>query len=289
MTPSILKVASAAIDATLRAALLEEVAGLPAGTWSRNIRRFYAEAPTQFPQADPMWFSTRSMDLYTSLMKGAMGILKSREQVEDVVGEVFSKDWIKALAKSFAQNEVMERGASGMSKANGLLYNRGKQWALDIVRSKRYRTQQQGLEVGVSDDDTYRVEPSTEWGTRFSEKDRAVALLNLMDRDTRVRDRVLALVRLEGKSRDADVLEVKVRNPSYSVYDIEDTLGFARRSGYVGQALKRVFDIIADVSASDRALANAVEVSLQAEGSSMSRMGSSSGPLVRLFEELGLV
>lgn len=289
MNTSILKVASAAIDATLRAALLEEVAGLTPGSWSRNIRRFYTEAPGTFPNADPMWFSTRSMELYTSLMKGATGILKSRERAEDVVSEVFSKDWIKALAKAFVQSEVMERGASGLSKANGLLYNRGKQWALDIVRSKGYRTEQHGLEVGAPDADTFRVDPSTEWGTRFSEKDRAVALINLMDRDPRVRDRVLALVRNEGKSRDADVLEVKVRNPSYSVYDIEDTLGFARRSGYVGQALKRVYDIIADASAADKVLADAVEVALQAEGSVMSRMGSASGPLLRLFEELGLV
>lgn len=293
----IMKIASVILDLTMRATILERVAGLPHGAWSRNIRKFLQEAPATFPEADPRWFSNKGEEMYSSLFTGAMKVIQNRQKAEDVNQEFYAQDWAKAIAKSVADD--INDGPTGWARTKGILFNRGKQWGLDLVKSAPERASTRKVDIGERKEDgpaTYN--PSTEFGGDFSELDRMKALLGLMDHDPRVRGLVLSELKHRALPSELAAYQAKKEHPDASYSDLAKILGYRNvfkggvDTGYadgggVRKLLEKVTHYIADISQNSVPVQNAVELYLQSKGSSATQHMASmhTGSVSRIAEK----
>lgn len=255
------KIASAAIDIALRAAVLEKVAGLMPGTWSRNVPRFLKEAPATFPNADERWWDRRSMAMYNALLKHPRSIL--RDRAEDILGDFFAKDFIKGLAIAFQKLHIMETGEAGWRKAMGLMVNRGKQWALDIVRTKQYKSDLNSMEVGPSDEDTVRHEPSTEWDVQYDMSDEMKRLMLLMDRNQSLHAMVMKFVQENVQASHWKIWLFHEKNPDMTPQEVGVAMGFKEKYAFssVYKAIKAVNQALIDAMQLP-AVQDAIEVSM---------------------------
>ena len=234
----IIRIANVAIDMTLRAAVLEKVAGLMPGMWSNNPRKFLEEAPRNFPGADPRWFDRRGMMFYNSLMKYPRTMLKDR--AEEILGDFFTRDFTAGLAKAI--KPLMDDGERGFARSLGIFANRGKQWALDIIRTKQWKTDLTSIEVGPSDENTHRHEPSTDWDTKHNQGDNLQRMMDLMETNPRIKEKVMQHVRGHVVPAHLRVWEAKLAHPEMSNQELGVSLGYEEKYAFsfVSKALKAV-------------------------------------------------
>lgn len=288
------KMANSAIDVAIRATLIGYALGKTPSeiaTWSNRPRLFQQEASALLPNADPRWFDLRGTEMSKGLLRGAARVLGSTEAAEEILGEFFSPStkrvpWGESLAHVLQQRGVFENGKSGFTSAYNLLFNRGKQWALDTVRSKAYRTTDRYNVVTTEpgDDDTTfnHMDPSTEWNTQFNDIDRVRVLMNLMNRDDRVHDKVLDYLRGRTTDMEFAIIEKRLEDPTLSAWAVAEQLGVDNST--VGKYVKRLNQSLVNL-ATEGPLGNIVDLTLQSEGSKALRMASKMKPLVRILLE----
>ena len=276
-TEMIQKIASIIEDMTLRAVILERVAGLPNGTWSRNVRKFMKEGPSTFPGADERWFDNRGTEMYGSLISGAQRVLKDQTRALEIQQDFYSQDMARQVAKSVADS--INEGSSGFAKTKGILFNRGHQWALDIVKSSDYRAQTRKVEIGEREEDgpaTYN--PATEFGGDFSDLDRMKVLLGLIETNPKVKARVLFELKHRALPSELAAYQARKENPEASYSDLAKLLGYRNvfkngvDTGYadgggVRKLLEKITGYIVDISKRDDVINDYIDMALQQHGS----------------------
>lgn len=187
------KIANVSLDLTLRASILELVAGLRPNTWSNNLNRFLSEAPQYFPNLAPDWWNKRTEKMYEACTSAANGVLKSKSMADDVFQNLFSKGKIKNLASWLKEKDILSQEGS-YNIVLKVLRNMCRQTALSFMKIKENQALYNAQEIGETDsgeETPLRHNPGHDVQTTFTEMEEMDYFLNWLKVDKALRQEVI--------------------------------------------------------------------------------------------------